>query len=146
METAKRRSEIWRRRRTALFVALPVVAAVRISLWILPFRRIHRFVGAIRPRERRGDGESAAVVSRLARAVISASRVVPNATCLTQAISLHYLLARSGREGRIHIGVRRDTAGVFKAHAWVELDGVVVIGGGDIDGYVPLLELQEAGE
>ena len=145
MDRSKRRSEVWRRRRTALFVALPVLTAVRFSLWIFPFRLIHRRIAAIRARDR-SFGNDPAYVARLVRAVRSASRLVPQASCLTQAISLHYLLARSGREGHIHIGVRRDSSGVFKAHAWVELDGVVVIGGGDLEGYVPLLQLQEVGE
>lgn len=138
--------EVWRRRRIALFAALPVLIVVRLALWVLPFPRIHRHVGAIRPR-RTSTYNDPTTVTRLVRAVRSAARLVPRATCLTQAIALQYLLARSGRAGEIHIGVRRDTSGKFIAHAWVELDGVVVIGGGeDLASFVPLLQLQEVPE
>jgi hypothetical protein len=134
-----------RRIRSALFGALPVVATVRLALWIVPFRTTRRFVGSISP-----HGSAAAPdpseVRRLVRAVRAASRLVPQATCLTQAIALHYLLARRGRAARIHIGVRRAESGGFESHAWVELDGVVVIGGGDLSTFVPLMELQEGAE
>jgi hypothetical protein len=128
--------------RRALLGALPAVAAARLALWLLPFRVTRRHVAAIHPRRIPATSDPV-MVRNLVRAVRAASRLVPQATCLTQAIALHYLLARRGREGRIHIGVRRLDSGSFESHAWVELDGEVVIGGEDLDRFIPLLELQE---
>lgn len=53
---------------------------------------------------------------------------VPKATCLTQALSVGILLRHSGQPSELKIGVRKDDAGGFRAHAWVEVQGKVVIG------------------
>ena len=142
MSPPARPPERLRRIRRAIFDALPVVVAVRLALWLLPFPATRRYVASIRPRSISVAGDPA-TVSNLVRAVRASSRLVPHATCLTQAIALHYLLARRGRQGRIHIGVRRRASGGFESHAWVELDGEVVIGGEDLASFVPLIELQE---
>jgi hypothetical protein len=39
------------------------------------------------------------------------------------------LLARAGHGSRLEVGVSRGSAGVVEAHAWVECDGRIVIGG-----------------
>jgi hypothetical protein len=59
---------------------------------------------------------------RLERAVRLASRLVPRATCLTQALALNHLLARHGHASTVQIGVRKHD-GRFAAHAWVECSG-----------------------
>jgi hypothetical protein len=128
--------------RRALLDGLPAVAAARLALWLLPFRVTRRYVAAIHPRKISTSSDRT-MVRNLVRAIRASSRLVPKATCLTQAIALHYLLARRGHQGRIHIGVRRLDSGSFESHAWVELDGEVVIGGEDLDRFIPLLELQE---
>ena len=62
-------------------------------------------------------------------AVTVASQYVPAATCLTQALAAQVLLSRLGHPASLRIGVSRDEAGEFQAHAWVECQGRVVIGG-----------------
>ena len=59
----------------------------------------------------------------------AASRRVPKATCLTQAIALRTLLARDGKESELRIGVAKAEDGRLEAHAWLESDGRIVIGG-----------------
>ena len=56
------------------------------------------------------------------------SRFVPMATCLTQALATQALLGRAGIQTQLRLGVLRDESGVFRAHAWVECDGRVLIG------------------
>ena len=51
------------------------------------------------------------------------------ATCLTQAVAAQLLLVRSGHASEICVGVARDSPGAFRAHAWVELKGRVILGG-----------------
>jgi hypothetical protein len=60
--------------------------------------------------------------------VVSFSRFVPEASCLTQALTAQVLLKREGFDPRLQIGVARDAAGAFKAHAWVECGGQIVVG------------------
>ena len=76
-------------------------------------------------------------VAQLVWAVRAAAAYIPRATCLTQVLAAKYQLERSGRRGRIHIGVAKDN-GKFLAHAWLECEGETVIGGGG-DGYARLI-------
>ena len=58
------------------------------------------------------------------------SRLVPGATCLTQALALKWMLARRRIACRLRIGVRHDPGGAFAAHAWLEMPSREVILGG----------------
>jgi hypothetical protein len=117
-----------------LLRAFLLVAMVRISLWILPFRIVQRLVAsASKPNLRSAQppdncsGTSKPSVEAQAAAVQIVSRYVPLATCLTQSMAAQILLARSGHSPSLRIGVLRAD-GKFKAHAWVECAGRIVIG------------------
>jgi Transglutaminase-like superfamily len=99
-----------------------LLAAYRIALWVLPWNRMA--VSRPSPRESREDRSS---VESLEWAVRTARRMVPFATCLTQALALHHLLARAGYESSIHIGVAKSEGRGFEAHAWVEHAGVTLL-------------------
>jgi len=64
---------------------------------------------------------------RWERAMRRAVRVLPvTTTCLGRAVALHRLLNRRNVTGsQVCIGVQRE-AGEFTAHAWVELDGLLL--------------------
>jgi hypothetical protein len=62
-------------------------------------------------------------------AVRSAARFVPAASCLTQAIAAQVLLAFHGEKTCLRIGVAKDEKGEFKAHAWIESQNRIIIGG-----------------
>ena len=116
-----------------LFRALFLVLAVRIGLFLLPFRAIQHMTARV------GRHASAVhSVFRCAWAVRASSRYVPAATCLTQALAVQVLLAESGYDSRIEIGVNKDERRRFQAHAWVVCRGEIVIGGAEADRYVPL--------
>lgn len=110
-------------RRRLLAVAL--VAAVRLSLSLLPYRVAHRWFDrspgpAAVPDVRQGRG--------IAREVRQASRLVPRASCFTQALAARAWLARHGIANDLRIGVARRPDGSPEAHAWVEVGGDVVLG------------------
>lgn len=68
------------------------------------------------------------------RAAWSAARVgtrlLPKRPCLTQALVTQFLLWRRGdATSSLHIGVTKGEAGELLAHAWVEHEGRVIIGG-----------------
>jgi hypothetical protein len=118
--------------RSLLLRALLLVATVRISLFLLPFRFIQRLSGRARRRM---------PIHRMGRciwAVRATSRYVPRATCLTQAIAAQVLLSESGYDSRIEIGVTKDEHRQFRAHAWVVCGESIVLGGAEADRYVPL--------
>jgi hypothetical protein len=99
-----------------------LLAIYRIALWVVPWNRMA--VSRPSPGESRADRPS---VQSLESAVRTARRLVPFATCLTQALALHHLLARAGYESSIHIGVAKSVGRGFEAHAWVEHAGVTLL-------------------
>jgi hypothetical protein len=109
---------------------------VRLALWTVSFKKLRRVIdslthGRFRPANRYS-------ADQLSSAVRAASRYVPHATCLTQAVVLHILLRGEGLQSTIRIGVRKD-AGHFEAHAWVESQERVVIGDPGPQGYAPMM-------
>ena len=66
-----------------------------------------------------------------------ARRVLPKRPCLTQALVARKLLRRHGVETTLQLGAARDGKAGFKAHAWLERNGEVVIGRTRTDTYVP---------
>jgi hypothetical protein len=112
-----------------LFVrATLTVAAIRIALWVLPFRTLRRVL----PRTARdagdGPGENIASIEKVAWAVGMAGGIVPRVTCLSQALAVQVLLARQGYPTTLTIGVAKSQDGQLEAHAWVEIEGRIVIG------------------
>ena len=71
---------------------------------------------------------------RLVRAVErGAARLPGDSLCLPRAMALHWLLARRGLGGVLHLGVRAGSrrGGLDDLHAWVTREGEVLIGASD---------------
>ncbi len=114
------------------------VAAVRLMLWVLPFRSQRSLLARLeRPTTRESENDPL-LPERIAWAVGSASRYIPRATCLTQSVAAKILLHRAGYTAELHIGVGKDDNGQFQAHAWVESGDRVLIGGYQLEQYAPL--------
>jgi hypothetical protein len=123
--------------RKLAFAAIALLAAVRIALWLLPFQRVMRLVKSSGMR-RSVDGECTS--REVAWAVRLASRYVPDATCLPQAMTTYILLGRRGNPCCLRIGA--VAAPQFEAHAWVECGGEVVLGGSaGLDRFVSIITL-----
>jgi len=125
-----------------------VMAAIRLGLWLLPFRTLRGILARLTPaapvwREPSGASVDA---DRIAWAVTRVSRFVPAGTCLTQALAAQLLLRRRGLSACLRIGVARGAEAQFLAHAWVESQGRVVVGGPGVTRYtaLPHLEGEEA--
>lgn len=71
------------------------------------------------------------VASQIVRMVKTASRYVYAASCLPQAIVTRLLLNRRGYAATLRIGVAMNGSRQLVAHAWVERDGQILIGGSD---------------
>jgi hypothetical protein len=110
---------------------------VRILLWVAPYRWIEaRFL------PQPASTRAAVPPSEIALAVTRASKLVPFATCLTQALAGGFLIRRAGTNAVVHFGVAKGEAG-FKAHAWLESNGGIVIGGREAAAYLPLTRASE---
>lgn len=131
--------------RRLLLKALSLVWVIRLGLWLLPFRVVRRLPLILEKGLSRAEASDRTIVNRIVWAVTKASSYVPAATCLTQAVATKVLLGRYGHRANVHLGVARNEAGQFQAHAWVESNGVTVIGGSDsfLKHYTPLSTLDE---
>jgi len=124
--------------RWLLLKATALLSVVRLLLWLLPFSGIRRLMHWASRRSQR-LAANPPPVERLAWAVGVASRFVPGAShCLTQALAAQILLIRRGYPAKVCFGVLPESTKPFIAHAWVESNGVVVIGGADVDRYIRL--------
>jgi hypothetical protein len=108
---------------------------LRAALWLLPFSRINHYLARL---GKRRDVRQDVAISRLVWAIRTAAAFIPRATCLTQALAAKYLLERSGRSAQLYLGVAKEN-GQFLAHAWLECDGAIVLGGGIADRYTTLV-------
>ncbi len=76
----------------------------------------------------------------IALAVIRTARRIPGATCLVQAITLCRMLDREGYDSVLQVGVQPPSADCLEAHAWVEYEGEIILGGDNsADQYTPLV-------
>jgi hypothetical protein len=119
--------------------ALLVVIAVRLALTVWPFARVHELVDRkSRPR----TGASATTPARVvAGRVDRVAGFVPGATCLVRSLAARLLLGWAGHESRLRIGVARPGQAGLEAHAWVECDGVTVLGATTDTHFTPLPDL-----
>ncbi len=113
-----------------LLEALILIVVIRIGLSIRGYAAIARFVD----RFDRGDSTSSNSADsfsyRAAWAVSKASRIIKNdKPCLAQSLALRLLLNRKGLGSKIVIGVKKSDDFSIQAHAWVEKEGEVLIGG-----------------
>lgn len=115
-----------------------LVAAIRVGLWVLPFRVVQRFT--FRARKIKKTPYS---VEQFIWAVRATSRFAPRATCLTQAMAAQFLLLRAGYNPKIKIGVAKNDKKSFEAHAWLLLGDQVLIGGAEVERYTALTVLEE---
>ena len=94
-------------------------AWARLALEVMAIDRLRAWASC------RGGGK--ADLARIVWASRAAARRTPFATCQSSALALQRLMAANGLESDLHIGVAHD-AGALVAHAWIERDGVVLIG------------------
>lgn len=125
--------------RRCLLRAAIVVPTVRLALLVLPFRWVRERVDV----QELGPQPPRRIPARhWAWAVRVVALRIPGASCLTQALALHWLLARAGQSARIHLGVAKHVGGGFEAHAWLESGGEILIGDDkSLERFAPILKL-----
>ena len=131
--------------RCLLVSALFRLVAVRVGMWVIPFRVLLRCLHKMAVERDRLRGNNPLPPERIAWAIRVVSRYLPGTmNCLVQALATQSMLARRGHPARVRIGVAKDEGGQLKAHAWVECEGKIVIGGVGVPQYtaLPYLEVQ----
>jgi hypothetical protein len=128
------------RDRRLILAAAGLLAGVRVGLWVAPLPRVQGALGRLGTAPRAPDGRRPPL-ERIGWAVAVAGRRVPGSTCLVRALVAQGLFARHGYASQLRLGVARGPGRVFEAHAWLERDGQVLVGGPVDARYVPMPEL-----
>ncbi|MBT5872066.1 MAG: lasso peptide biosynthesis B2 protein [Candidatus Latescibacteria bacterium] len=111
-----------------LMVALILGAAIRIALWILPFRVVRTMIFEWSDASAVPYQTNRRIIETIAWSVETSSRFIPSATCLVQALVTKVLLDRRGVSNDLRIGVAKEEGGRLEAHAWIEYQGEIVLG------------------
>ena len=130
--------------RWLLVKAALLLAAIRVGLGLLPFQTLRRLLArmAEAPTGWLQESERSSA-DRIVWAVETAGRHLPRTgTCLTQALAAQVLLARRCHPALLHIGVVKGEKGQLEAHAWLESQGKIVIGGSELERFTPLVALE----
>ena len=99
-------------------------------LRLLPFVFVQKlFASRVEPLGPPGRMHRRHPIERLLWAIAVAGRYVSGTTCLSLALAGRMMLNRYDYPAHIHIGVAKDHTGSFGAHAWLESEGPIVIGG-----------------
>lgn len=132
------------RERRLLIKAAFLLGMIRLGLRLLPFRVLLRLLNqAARTPIGLPDADHFSP-DRIGWAVRTAGLYMLSVKpCLVEALAAQVLLARRGYPARLRLGVAAGERGKVRAHAWVETDGSVVIGGSpsELGRYTPLLAL-----
>jgi hypothetical protein len=112
-----------RRDRRLVLGTLGLLWRVQLSLWLSPALALEAYH---RIKMNRASSQRAPVY-QLLWAIQTASRLVPNATSLTEALAAKVLLARYGYDSRLHVGVVKQ-ADQLQAHAWLSQGGDILLG------------------
>lgn len=94
---------------------------IRFMTWIYSFPKLQEKINKM------GDKKGLELgVYRIIWAVQATSPYIVRSTCLTKAFTAQVLLSLNNCSSTLRIGVKKESD--FEAHAWLELDGVVVLG------------------
>lgn len=128
--------------RWLLIKAALLLEGIKLAMRLIPFKVLRRLADrAGRTFVRRRSGTLPA--QTVAWAVETVSRNTPGEkTCLTQALAAQVLLTRRGYSSLLHIGVVKDENGELLAHAWVECQNEIVVGGYELERYTLLTSLE----
>lgn len=139
--------EKWRRMRSEdrrlVLHALLLLVSIRIGLKLFAFTIVRRKLDYWAVKYRQSNSKP--LDTNQARRAIEmvGLRILRDGPCLTQALAMQYLMKRSNLPATLCIGVGKGENGRLLAHAWIESDGHVMIGGNgeELRFYSRLLEL-----
>ena len=123
-----------------LVQAAALLVSIRAGLWCVPFATLRKILAGLATGKQGGPVSSEVrAVGRAIWAVETAGRQFPAVgTCLIQALAAYVLLGRRGCVADLRIGVKRDDEGKFVAHAWLEKEGAILIGGEPHHSYIAM--------
>lgn len=124
--------------------SLLFVGLIRLCLWILPYRLLVKWLSVLGSSKDLNRSNDWNLIKEVSSSVRICAKYVPFASCLTQALATQTLLRLRKQNSILKLGVDKDENGKLIAHAWVEIDGKIIIGGlSDINRYSVLTSNKE---
>jgi putative nucleotidyltransferase-like protein/transglutaminase superfamily protein len=122
----RRWRDLSRRERRETLLAIALLPLARASLKTFGANRTLAWVAPAGAGPKLDTAGAVEGARRAAYAVARASNRGPHAgNCLSRSVALMWLLRRRGIDGQVRFGAR-TIGGKFEAHAWVEVNGVVI--------------------
>lgn len=115
-----------------LTLSLVLLPAIDVSLRCVGFRRTKRWLEARvkSPQAKASGNDAEATALHIAEVVsLAGRRSLWPTSCLRQALGLWVLLAHRGIASEVRVGIESTPESGFAAHAWVERNDHVLIGG-----------------
>lgn len=122
------------RDRTLLIKTYLLLGLIRLGLWLLPFKTLQAWLAKLHHRQSRYQAPKLTKISRrtVGQAIwavnISSHYMPGKVKCLARALATQVLICRRGYDPELKIGVAKAEDHSLEAHAWVELQGLVVMG------------------
>jgi Transglutaminase-like superfamily len=129
--------------RLLLITTAFLLGAIRLALWLLPFQTVRRLLARITQSATELQEADQDYINKAVWAVVIASQYIPGVKCLAQALATQVLLRWRGYPTQLCIGIARGQEGQLSAHAWLESQRQIVIGGSGSMSHYTLLPLQE---
>jgi hypothetical protein len=105
-----------------------LLAAIWVGLRLMTFNKIYRLLVWAGGDPSRAEKFEQSYPDQVVTTIHKASRILGENSCLSQALAGQLLLIRHGYESKLHIGVLKENGKLY-AHAWLEREGMTVIGG-----------------
>lgn len=121
-----------------LIAAAGKVAWTSLGLRMLPFSYWRPQIEDVETASASPAETGSRPAERIAWAVGVAAGLVPGSTCLVQALAAKAMLERKGFPARVRIGVRGSEGSGLDAHAWLVLNGRVILGESSGCPHIPL--------
>lgn len=107
--------------------AMVLLFSCRLSLQCKEFKEVVNHYGK-QCRQIQPKRSSSVSPGRVAALLEAAGKIVPFSTCLSRALAGTVLLRTQGYTPVLHIGVAKENDNMLEAHAWLSLDGKIIIG------------------
>lgn len=131
--------------RNFLIVTFCLLAAIRLGLVLIQFNQLLKLLTKISYTRESLPSTNQVSVGKIVWTVNKVTRYVPGAKCLARALTTQVLMRRYGHSGELRLGVAKAGTGKLEAHAWIESQGLVIIGNiPDLSRYMPLPSLEGA--
>ena len=108
--------------------ALPVVMLMGLVVRLVPFRFLRKSLVKRLSVDTTPRPADLAEIQKIVRSVDFFSRFHPFASCLTKSLSALLLIKFNGEHAILKIGVAKGEDETFKAHAWLESNGRIIMG------------------